>query len=418
MDSMITESAEPVATEAAYAWRTRRGQEAIMVLLLIAGTLALYNPATRNGFINYDDNSYITLNPHVQAGLTLQNIRWAFTTFDVSNWHPLTWISHMLDCQLFGLNPAGHHFVSILLHAFNVALVFWLLLRATGAQWRSFWVAALFAVHPLNVESVAWVAERKNVLSTLFGLLTIAAYGWYLQQRNWKRYGLLLLLFALSLMAKPMLVTLPLALLLLDFWPLERIRSFAEWRKAGFLLLEKTPLLALSFASSVVTMEAQRSSMSALVWKDPGWPRFFKYWNAIYSYPQYLRKMIWPSKLAIFYPLHSIGLWQVLLSALALCIVTVLVFRYAKRGYLTVGWLWYLGMLIPVIGVVSVGRQAMADRYAYVPLLGIFVLLVWSAADLAENFFSRMLPLVCGLLLAGIIALRVVTHNQLPYWHD
>src|SRR5438270_9181486 len=177
------------APEAAYAWRTRRGQETILVLLLIAGALALYNPATRNGFINYDDNSYITLNPHVQAGLTLENIRWAFTTFDVSNWHPLTWISHMLDCQLFGLNPAGHHFVSILLHALNVALVFWLLLRATGAQWRSFWVAAMFAVHPLNVESVAWVAERKNVLSTLFGLLTIAAYGWYVRRRNWKRYS-------------------------------------------------------------------------------------------------------------------------------------------------------------------------------------------------------------------------------------
>src|SRR5256885_9676896 len=235
MNSSLTECrSEPAAVpEIADVWRSQRGQEAILALLLIAGTLALYNPATRNGFINYDDNWYVTLNPQVQAGLTLQGIRWAFTTFDISNWHPLTWLSHMLDCQLFGLNPVGHHFVSILLHALNVVLVFWLLLRGTGAMWRSFFVAALFAVHPLNVESVAWVAERKNVLSTLFGLLAIAAYGWYLQQRSWKRYGLLLLLFALSLMAKPMLVTLPLALLLLDFWPLERIRRFAEWRKAG-----------------------------------------------------------------------------------------------------------------------------------------------------------------------------------------
>ncbi|PYX89506.1 MAG: hypothetical protein DMG67_14935, partial [Acidobacteria bacterium] len=222
MDNIVTESkpAEPLAAEAVDGEGSRRGQETILVLLLIAGTLALYNPATRNGFINYDDNSYITLNPHVQAGLTLDGMRWAFTTFDVSNWHPITWLSHMLDCQLFGLNPAGHHFVSILLHALNVALVFWLLLQATGAQWRGLWVAALFAVHPINVESVAWVAERKNVLSTLFGLLTIAAYGWYVRQRNWKRYSLMGLLFALSLLAKPMLVTLPFALLLLDLWPL------------------------------------------------------------------------------------------------------------------------------------------------------------------------------------------------------
>ena len=413
---MITESAEPVATEAAYAWRTRRGQEAILVLLLIAGTLALYNPATRNGFINYDDNSYITLNPHVQAGLTLENIRWAFTTFDVSNWHPLTWISHMLDCQLFGLNPAGHHFVSILLHALNVALLFWLLLRATGAQWRSFWVAALFAVHPLNVESVAWVAERKNVLSTLFGLLAIAAYGWYVRQRNWKRYSLMGLLFALSLLAKPMLVTLPFALLLLDFWPLKRLASLADWRTLGRLILEKAPLMVFSVASSIITMKAQRSSMGAMVWKDPGVPRFFSYWNAIYSYPQYLRKMFWPSKLAIFYPLHSIEFWQVVLSALLLGVATLLVLRAAKQPYLAVGWLWFLGMLVPVIGIVSVGRQAMADRYAYVPLLGIFVLLVWGVADLAERLGLHLA--VIALPLTAITALGVVTHNQLPYWHD
>src|SRR5256885_15642525 len=197
MNSSLTECrSEPAAMpEIADGWRSQRGQEAILVLLLIAGALALYNPATRNGFINYDDNSYITLNPHVEAGLTLENIRWAFTTFDVSNWHPLTWISHMLDCQLFGLNPAGHHFVSIMLHALNVALLFWLLLRATGAQLRSFWVAALFRVHPLNVESVAWVAERKNVLSTPFGFLTIAAYGWYVRQRSWERYSVVGLWF-------------------------------------------------------------------------------------------------------------------------------------------------------------------------------------------------------------------------------
>src|SRR5438067_10101799 len=255
MDSMITESVEPGPTETAYAWRTRRGQEAILALLLIAGTLALYNPATRNGFINYDDNWYVTLNPQVQAGLTAQGIRWAFTTFDISNWHPLTWLSHMLDCQLFGLNPVGHHLVNILLHALNAALLFWLLLRGTGALWRSFWVAALFAAHPLNVESVAWVAERKNLLSTLFGLLAIAAYGWYVQERNWRRYILIVLLFALSLMAKPMLVTLPCALLLLDYWPLGRMEDFgrAGARRLAPLLLEKLPLLALSVASSLFT---------------------------------------------------------------------------------------------------------------------------------------------------------------------
>ena len=418
MDNIVTESkpAEPLAAEAVDGEGSRRGQETILVLLLIAGTLALYNPATRNGFINYDDNSYITLNPHVQAGLTLDGMRWAFTTFDVSNWHPITWLSHMLDCQLFGLNPAGHHFVSILLHALNVALVFWLLLQATGAQWRGLWVAALFAVHPINVESVAWVAERKNVLSTLFGLLTIAAYGWYVRQRNWKRYSLMGLLFALSLLAKPMLVTLPFALLLLDLWPLKRLASLADWRTLRRLILEKAPLMVFSVASSIITMKAQRSSMGAMVWKDPGVPRFFSYWNAIYSYPQYLRKMFWPSKLAIFYPLHSIEFWQVVLSALLLGVVTLLVLRAAKQPYLAVGWLWFLGMLVPVIGIVSVGRQAMADRYAYVPLLGIFVLLVWGVADLAERLGFHLA--VIALPLAAITALGVVTHNQLPYWHD
>ena len=418
MDNIVTESkpAEPLAAEAVDGERSRRGQETILVLLLIAGTLALYNPATRNGFINYDDNSYITLNPQVQAGLTLDGMRWAFTTFDVSNWHPITWLSHMLDCQLFGLNPAGHHFVSILLHALNVALVFWLLLQATGAQWRGLWVAALFAVHPINVESVAWVAERKNVLSTLFGLLTIAAYGWYVRQRNWKRYSLMGLLFALSLLAKAMLVTLPFVLLLLDLWPLKRLASLADWRRLGCLILEKAPLMVFSVASSIITMKAQRSSMGAMVWKDPGVPRFFSYWNAIYSYPQYLRKMFWPSKLAIFYPLHSIEFWQVVLSALLLGVATLLVLRAAKQPYLAVGWLWFLGMLVPVIGIVSVGRQAMADRYAYVPLLGIFVLLVWGVADLAERVGFHLA--VIALPLAAITALGVVTHNQLPYWHD
>jgi Tfp pilus assembly protein PilF len=419
MDQIVIESKpdEAAVIAAQNGERSRRGRETILALLLVAGTMALYNPATHNGFINYDDNSYITLNAYVQAGLTKAGIHWAFTTFDVSNWHPITWLSHMLDCQLFGLNPVGHHFVSILLHSFNVALLFWLLLRATGTQWRSFFVAALFAVHPLNVESVSWVAERKNVLSTLFGLLTIAAYGWYVRQRSWQRYGVMLLLFALSLMTKPMLVTLPFALLLLDFWPLERIR-LGQWPKLRGLILEKLPLMALSVASSMVTVRAQRSSMSAMVWKDPNLPRFFHLWNAIYSYAQYLRKMFWPSKLAIFYPLHTIELWQVALSALLLGGITVVVFRRRKDGYLLTGWLWYLGTLVPVIGVVSIGRQAMADRYTYVPLIGIFVLLVWGGADLVNKVFSRMAPAFLIVPLAGITALGTVTHNQLAYWHD
>src|SRR5438874_4109450 len=420
MNNIVIESkpAPPAAIEAQDGWRSRRGQETILALLLEAGTLALYNPANRNGFITYDDHSYVTLNRHVQAELTLDGIKWAFTTLDVSNWHPITWISHMVDCQLFGLNPTGHHFVSILLHALNVALLFWLLLRATGAQWRSFCVAALFAIHPLNVESVAWVAERKNVLSTLFGLLTIAAFGWYLRQRNWKRYGLMVLLFSLSLMAKPMLVTLPFALLLFDFWPLRRTNSVFEWPGLGRLILEKLPLVALSIASSIVTIKAQHNSMSAMEWKAPGVPRWFNFWNASYSYVQYLRKAFWPAELAIFYPLRLIAWWQVVLSVLVLCVITLLVLSYSQRRYLAVGWFWYVGTLVPVIGIVQVGRQAMADRYAYVPLLGIFLLLVWGVADLAGRFSRCVSFTFLPLPLAAMGALGVVTYNQIPHWHD
>jgi Tfp pilus assembly protein PilF len=393
----------------------------VLCLLIIVATLALYNPVNSHPFVNYDDDRYVTGNPHIRAGLSWDTITWAFTTTEQANWHPLTWISHALDYQLFHLNAAGHHFTSLLIHALGGVLLFLLLVRGTGRVGASLFVAALFALHPINVESVAWVAERKNVLSTFFFFLTIGAYGWYALKTNWRRYLAVAAWFALGLMSKPMVITLPCVLMLLDYWPLARIEGStpAAMRVPQMplprLMLEKLPLLALSAASAVITMRAQKAG--GAVRSTLQFSLGVRLENAIVAYATYLWKMLWPARLAPLYP-HpgdSLPAWQVVVSALALLAITGIVLKLRSKRYLLMGWLWFLGTLVPVIGMVQVGDAAMADRYAYIPLIGIFVMITFGLADLAEarklSLTSRVIPAACIL-----VALGFVTHRQLSYW--
>lgn len=396
-----------------------RNQNTIASLLLAVLTLALYNPVTRHPFVNYDDDRYVTENPHVRQGLTADTFTWALTSTEQANWHPLTWISHALDVSLFRLNPAGHHFSSVLLHAINAILLFLLLMWATRRSGPSLFVAALFALHPINVESVAWVAERKNVLCTLFFLLTLWAYGWYVRKPGWKRYLVVAALFAAGLASKPMAITLPFVLLLLDYWPLNRAREASTdsdkpaWSR---LALEKLPLLALSAASAFITMHAQQAG--GAVRTSAQVSLAVRLANALYAYAMYLWKMVWPAHLAPLYP-HpgdSLRAWQVLPGALFLIAITALVWRFRTRRYLLTGWLWFLGTLVPVIGLVQVGDAAMADRYAYIPLIGIFVMIAFGAADIAEHAKLGLGPAV--LAVAVLIVLAAVTHRQIDYWQS
>jgi len=391
----------------------RRNTVTLIALLLFLGTLALYYPALGNGFVNYDDPPYVTSNWQVQQGLTSRGLAWAFTTTTEVNWHPLTWISHMADVQLFGLRPAGHHAQSVLWHAFNVVLLFLLLATATGFVGRSAFVAGLFAVHPLNIESVAWVAERKTVLCTFFFLLALGAYGWYAKRPRAGRYLLVALLFALGLMAKPMAITLPLALLLVDFWPLQRFPETPLSR----LVLEKVPLLALSAASAAITLYVQRAG--GAVGSTELLPLTMRVKNAAFSYLIYVEKAVWPSRLAVFYP-HpegSLALWKVLGAAALLTGVTTVFWLLRERRYLPVGWLWFLGTLAPMIGIVQVGRQAWADRYAYLPLWGLFVIGVWLLAEAAARIsLSRVAQVAIG--LAVLLGYATTAHIQIGYWRD
>jgi len=390
----------------------------ILCLLLVVATLALYNPVNRHPFVNYDDDRYITENPHVHNGLTWRTITWAFTATEQGNWHPLTWLSHALDYQLFHQNPAGHHFTSLLIHAANAVLLFLFLMYATRRLGPSLFVAALFALHPINVESVAWVAERKNVLCTFFFFATLIAYGWYARQPDWRRYLVFAGLFVLGLMSKPMVITLPFVLLLLDYWPLGRIRgghADATAAPLSKLVVEKLPLIALSAASAVITMQAQRAG--GAMRSTAQFSLAVRLENAVMAYAMYLWKMIWPSHLSPIYP-HpgdSLAGWQVGTSALVLLAVTAVALKFRARRYLLTGWLWFLGTLVPVIGLVQVGDQAMADRYAYIPLVGIFIMIAWRIADLADSkqigLVVRVIPAACVLL-----ALSFATNRQLGYW--
>ena len=366
------------------------------------------------GFISLDDSAYITKNSNIKAGLTGESIAWAFSTSYSSNWHPVTWLSHMLDIELYGLNPRGHHRTNILFHIANTLLLFCVLLRMTGARWRSGFVAVLFAVHPLNIESVAWVSERKNVLSTLFWFLTVWAYISYAKKKRIKNYLLVVLFLVLGLMSKPMLVTLPLVLLLLDYWPLKRfageLPTLKETRQLG---LEKIPLFALAVASSVITYIVQKNSgaMSSL----ENVPLDFRLANTLSSYVGYLWKMLWPDNLSIFYPYpNSISESKTILCGLALVILTYLAIDVTRRmPYIAVGWFWYLGTLVPVIGLVQVGAQAMADRYMYIPMIGIFITIAWGLGDLKKNAEQYLFPILTPIIA---LMLAMATSHQLNYW--
>ena len=387
----------------------------LICLVLALGTAALYWPITHHPFIIYDDEQYVTGNTHVTTGISWTNFVWAFTSGEAANWHPLTWLSHQLDCSVFGLQAGGHHFVNLLFHVANTLLLFIFLRGATGAVGRSALVAALFAWHPLHVESVAWVSERKDVLSTFFWLLTLMDYVRYARNRSWPAYFAALLFFACGLMSKPMVVTLPFVLLLLDFWPLNRVRN-SEFgiRDFRMLLLEKIPFFALAAAGSAVTYLVQASG--GALWQTPLTERFA---NAAIAYARYVAKTFWPADLAIVYshPKH----WPVALAlgaALVLLVWTVLCVRHWRnKPYLVVGWFWFLGTLVPTIGLVQVGAQAMADRYTYIPSIGFFIVLVWGAADLLA---ARPRGEIIFWSLAGgaLLGCLWTTTIQIACWRD
>jgi protein O-mannosyl-transferase len=416
----------------------------IVSLLLAAVTFAVYSSARSNSFLTFDDDIYVTNNLHVRAGLNWTTLSWAFTSTEAENWHPLTWLSHALDCQLYGLNPASHHLTSVLLHVVDSVLLFLLLLWTTGAMWRSLLVAALFALHPFNVESVVWIAERKNVLSTLVLLLAMGAYAWYAQLPSVRRYLVVAGLFMAGLAAKPMVITLPFVLLLLDVWPLQRVRGQAPsspvknrkkvpqpidagpknrspFRVPRFpfsrLVLEKLPLLPFCAASAVITVIAQRANGIQSFQRFPLGVRLD---NAVYSYAMYVWKAFWPVRLAAYYP-HpgdTLSPWQLGLATLFLAAVSMLVWtQRSSRGYLVTGWLWYLITLVPVIGLVQVGNQAMADRYAYVPLVGIFIMLVWGAADIADRI-QLGVPWRMAASAVVLAVLSFLTWRQVRYWRS
>jgi len=403
----------------------------MVCLLLAVITLALYNPVNRHPFVNYDDDRYVVNNPHVRQGLTAETVGWALTSTEQANWHPLTWMSHAIDCSLYGLNPVGHHFTSVLLHGMNVILLFLLLKWATGRLGPSLFVAALFALHPMNVESVAWVAERKNVLCTMFFFLALWAYGWYSRKPGWQRYLAVAALFAAGLASKPMVITFPFVLLLLDYWPLARVRGAgieagvqskveADKTRPTFswsqLAIEKLPLLTMSAASAVITMRAQQAGGAVRTTAEVSFGARIA--TAIYAYAMYLWKMVWPARLAPLYP-HpgdSLAAWQVLVAALVLLAITAFAWRFRARRYLLVGWLWFLGTLVPVIGLVQVGEAAMADRYAYIPLIGIFVMIAFGVADWAEEKRLGLWPAFAAAVV--LVALAFVTHRQIGYWQS
>ena len=383
-------------------------------LFLAAIVWVVFGQTLHHEFVNFDDDAYVYENPEVSRGLTLQGIIRAFARFHADNWHPLTWISHMLDCQFYGLNPGGHHLTNILLHTTAAILLFLVLRRMTGFLWRSAFVAAVFAIHPLRVESVAWVAERKDVLSGVFFMLTLGAYVRY-ARRPWSfaRYGLVLLLFALGLMSKPMLVTLPFVLLLLDYWPLNRFAGSAVPKR---LILEKLPLLGLAGASGVVTFFAQTGAIRSF--DEISLP--LRVGNAFISYVTYLGQMFWPSGLAVLYPFPANGwpLREMILAPALLILISAGVFVLRKsRPYLLVGWLWYLVMLAPVIGILQVGSQARADRYTYLPQIGLCLMLTWAAADLCARWRCSRL-ILGGLSTVILAALIYCAHVQASYWRN
>ncbi len=413
---------------------SRAPLELVVCVCLAVATFVVFAQALNHEFVNYDDTLYVTNNGHVQAGLTREGVIWSLTTTHASNWHPLTWLSHMLDCQIYGLKAGGHHLTSLLFHIANALLLFLVLKQMTGAMWRAAFVAALFALHPLHVESVAWVAERKDVLSTFFWMMTMWAYVRYVAAPGFCRYVSTLLLFALGLMAKPMLVTLPFVLLLIDYWPLGRFRmkrsddaAMAPSHRSGDassprlvvfrLIWEKMPLFILAGVSSVVTFFVQQTG--GATWSLETVPMMMRVANALISYVYYIAKMVWPSNLAVFYPYENVlPVWQGLGAGLLLVGLSLLALREARRfPYVAVGWLWYLGTLVPVIGLVQVGEQAMADRYTYVPLIGLFIVFAWGAVDLARRLRPQM-PLLSTATGGVLLACMICSNIQTSHWRN
>ncbi|MCP4345680.1 MAG: tetratricopeptide repeat protein [Desulfobacterales bacterium] len=430
-------------------------RDILVCLFLVISLLAVYSQVRNFDFINYDDDDYVYNNPHVKAGLTLENIAWTFTATHAANWHPLTWLSHMSDVHLYGLDPGMHHLTNVFFHIANSLLLFTAFRKMTGDSWRSALASALFALHPLHVESVAWISERKDVLSTFFWMMTMLAYIRYAEQPGIRRYVPVLIFFAFGLMAKPMLVTLPFVLLLLDYWPLRRLtidcrltiddcrlsiekissqsidnrqstiinrqstidnhqssivnRQSSIINRQSSVILEKIPLIILSAVSCIATLIAQQSG--GAVRTLDSYPLTFRLANAVVSYTGYIEKMIWPHDLSIFYPPRVVPWWHVTGACLVLVSISALVIRFAKkRPCLAVGWLWYIGTLIPVIGVIQVGSQAMADRYTYISLIGLFIIIAWGFKFQVSSFKFQIL---CTIFLS---ILAVSSWIQLRYW--
>lgn len=402
----------------------KRSHRVILAFTLVALTFFAYWPALHNDFVDFDDWDYVVKNPHVNTGLTLDNVKWAFRALEVANWHPLAWLSHMLDSQLYGLHPMGHHLSSIALQALNAVVLFLLLLAVTGYLYRSFFVAALFAIHPLNVETVVWISERKSILSLFFSLVAVGLYARYARNRTGKNYALVALAFALALMSKPMAVTLPAIFLLLDYWPLQRIaipaagvsgESFLA--RATQLIVEKIPFFLMTLISCVVTFIAQKrgSAMGNLA----RLPFSERAANAAYSYVKYISKLFWPNPLAYFYP-HpgaNLSMWKVVVACLVLVAVTIFVWKLRSKRYLVFGWGLFLVTLVPVVGLVQVGMQGMADRYAYVPFIGLFIMLVWGLADLCAAM--KVSPVSLGAVGGcALLAFALASRSNSLNWRD
>lgn len=410
----------------------QRQKSFLLAAILVLASLMLYAPVVHHQFINFDDPEYVFTNPHVVSGLSLNNIRWAFSTLEMGHWHPLAWLSHMLACQLFGVNPAGHHYLNVLLHAANVLLLFLLLKKATGSTWRSFMVAALFAFHPLNVESVAWVSERKGLLSAFFCFGMLAAYGWYTKAASWQRYLVVAGIFVLALMTKAMAVTMPLALLLIDYWPLGRFSCTGKnaaleemqephdgnqtsWNRASKLFAEKIPLLLLSAVSSYLAVIAQKSTGTV----STALPFSEHLKNAAVAYVAYIGKAFWPAGLAVYYPYPEVAIpWsKACLAMLVLALITAGAIRLRRERFLVTGWLYFLLTLLPVIGLVQVGGQSMADRYSYLPTIGLFIVVVWGSAEISKRW--KIAPAVMSIVACCVLAtLAVTTRTALEYWQD
>jgi tetratricopeptide (TPR) repeat protein len=391
----------------------------VICSLLVLLTLAVYAPVLHHRFVYFDDKEYVLENPHIQDGLTWNSVIWVATHAYAGNWHPLTWLSHMLDYELWGFNPEGHHLTSLALHTANTVLLFLLLAAATRATWRSAFVAALFAWHPLHVESVAWVSERKDVLCAFFWFLTISAYFWHLKRPHWSRYMVVVLCFMLALASKPMAVSLPFVLLLLDYWPLHRLElktARSLWPELRPLLWEKTPLLLIAACSGLATFLIQ--SHAGALWSLNQLGLQMRFANAMVSYATYIVKLFWPADLAVFYPFRtSINPWELSGAVAFLAVVTIYAVVSARRfRFFPVGWLWFCGTLVPVIGIIQTGGQAMADRYSYIPLVGLLLVIAWGLPPADKARWLRVcLPVGASALLA---ASWCATACQLAYWRD